>query len=444
MRVFAFSHPHTHPPFLSSSHLPPLVSDLMNSGFTISPSTFATLFPFYLTIERDLSITNLGYGWKRMYPFLTENHKFQENFTIEDPDIPSDFDSIQFHQNSPFSIVSKHDRFKFKGRMVSIDTDRMLFIGSPVAKDIDKIERFGLRYNNLLSHDLNDDISFKMEMQSIALEEAKQAAERLAKKQLEVHRRLVEEQELSELKTRFINTASHEFRTPLGIISSSAGLLEDYWHKLDDYKKKKHFNQIQSSVKHMNHLLEDVLLIEQTDAGKLACKKSLVSIGNFCQEVVDDLTIDKQNENRVLLEIDLPNSSRDSDLKIYADPKLLRQILINLVSNALKYSPIDTQSRLKVIIHSDSITFQVSDRGIGIVERDKASLFESFSRGSNVSNIQGTGLGLSIVKRCVDLHGGSIDFTSEVNFGTTFIVNLPLDPPEYRRDLLDKLATTNS
>jgi signal transduction histidine kinase len=112
---------------------------------------------------------------------------------------------------------------------------------------------------------------------------------------------------------------------------------------------------------------------------------------------------------------------------VWIDRKLVRQILFNLLSNALKYSDSDSEVNFEVEIDPDNILFRVTDRGIGILPEDRDKLFESFHRGSNVSTIQGTGLGLSIVKRCVDLHGGTIDLSSEVNVGSTFTVNLPLD-----------------
>ena len=108
------------------------------------------------------------------------------------------------------------------------------------------------------------------------------------------------------------------------------------------------------------------------------------------------------------------------------DSKLVRQILTNLLSNAIKYTLGDSQVQFDVMFTNKTVTFQITDRGIGISAEDRVRLFQSFHRGKNVNNIPGTGLGLSIVKRCVDLHGGTIDLTSEVNIGTTFIVNLPL------------------
>jgi signal transduction histidine kinase len=317
---------------------------------------------------------------------------------------------------------------KLKGQMVKIESDSIIFLGSPMIRKEATINRLGLESTDLLPQDPTKDLLFRLEVQSIALAEARKQAEDLAKKQIEIHQELIKEQELNELKSRFINTASHEFRTPLGIISSSAGLLEDYDGKLDINKKSKHFKQIQGSVKHMTNLLEDILMINQTDAGKLACKKSQLDLLAFCRELVEELITSKDTENRIMTIVSCLDQNIDltDGFTVWIDTKLVRQILTNLLSNGIKYSFPDSQVEFEITIDTNTVTFRVSDRGIGISEADQASLFEAFHRGSNVSNIQGTGLGLSIVKRCVDIHGGTIAVTSEIGVGTNFIVNLPI------------------
>ncbi len=402
----------------------------MKSGFCLSPDMFSTLFPFHLVIDRNLVVTQVGPILNRVFPYiLTENSKLQEHFRIRLPNTLMEFDEIRSHRQEVFVLVSRQNGVKLKGRMVEIDLDTILFLGSPVIRDVTKIDRLGLKLDDFLTYDPTADLMFQLEMQNIALTEAKQKAEALAKTQVEIHQKLVKEQELNELKTRFINTASHEFRTPLGIISSSAGLLEDYDHKLDITKKRKHFRQIQGSVKHMTTLLEDILLINQTDAGKLECKKSPVDLITFCQDLVEELGISKDAEHRLVMTFTCLNPKIDLDdgFPVYIDAKLVRQILTNLLSNGIKYSFPDSQVQFEIQIESHTVTFCIKDRGIGISETDQAGLFEAFHRGSNVSNIQGTGLGLSIVKRCVDLHGGTIRMISEVDVGSTFTVTLPIN-----------------
>lgn len=401
----------------------------MSPGFCLSSDLFAKLFPFHLAIDRSLNITHIGPILEENYPCIPgENKKFGEHFIIKKPAIDLDFDQIVSQQNLVFFIVSRHTGIKLKGQMINLEPDIILFLGSPVVRDPSKTDRLSLKLADFSDRDPTQDLLFRLDMQNIALAKAKQQAAAITKKQLETHQELLKEQELNELKTRFINTASHEFRTPLGIISSSAGLLEDYDHKLDITKKRKHFRQIQGSVKHMTTLLEDILLISQTDAGKLSCQRSAFDLIGFCQDLVDELVISKDAENRIVMTVSSLDSNIDlsGELPIWLDPKLTRQILTNLLSNGIKYSFPDTKIELDIQVNTSNITFRVSDCGIGISEADRVSLFEAFHRGSNVSNIQGTGLGLSIVKRCVDLQGGSISVTSEIGVGTNFIVNLPI------------------
>jgi signal transduction histidine kinase len=172
------------------------------------------------------------------------------------------------------------------------------------------------------------------------------------------------------------------------------------------------------------------LLIYQTDAGKLDCKRLPVDLIAFCHELIEEIELGSNAEGRFKFTVNCRNADVcvDDDVSIVnIDRKLVRQILTNLLSNAIKYSFPDTEVSFDLILDREQINFQIKDRGIGISPEDLARLFESFHRGNNVNNIPGTGLGLSIVKRCVEIHGGTIDLTSEVNIGTTFIVNLPLN-----------------
>lgn len=400
----------------------------MTFSFCPSADLFATLFPFHLILNRDLEIIQVGPVLHRLYPsILSKNKDFREHFWINKPDIIVSFETIKSQANTLFLIGSRDNNLEFKGQMLYVaSSELIIFVGSPVIRDLSKLSNYGLKLSDFLAHDPMTDLIFLIETQAVALFEAKYRTRKLAMQQAKTREALLQEQELSELKTRFINTASHEFRTPLGVISSSAGLLEDYGEKLNAEKKSKHFKQIQGSVKHMTNLLEDVLLINQSESGKLECKKSSIDLIDFCNEIVDEMTTFNDAENRFIMSIDSQLDIQDG-FSVFIDRKLVRQILINLLSNALKYSFPDTKIHFKIQVELHQIAFRVTDRGIGITAEDRVKLFESFHRGSNVSNIQGTGLGLSIVKRCVDIHGGTIDLTSEVNVGSTFTVSLPLD-----------------
>ena len=218
------------------------------------------------------------------------------------------------------------------------------------------------------------------------------------------------ERELNEMKSRFISTASHEFRTPLTAILSSAEFLQEYGDALKAEKRDRQFSRIKRSVHHMTQLLDDVLHISKVEAGKIELNLAPLDVREFCLELVDELQ-PSFPDRAIALEMDLavpvsPQSGKAPRL----DRKLLFHILSNLISNAVKYSPESPTVWLSVQYqHRERlITFKVCDRGIGIPKDDLERLFESFHRAGNVGAISGTGLGLAIVHRIVDAHGGCV------------------------------------
>ena len=249
----------------------------------------------------------------------------------------------------------------------------------------------------------------------------------------DIRRTLEQQQLLNELKSRFVTMASHEFRTPLASILSSSELLEHYSHKWSEEKKLSHLYRIQSSVKHMTGLLNDVLLLGKAEAGKLTLKPRQFNLVQFCQELVEEIKL-TTTTHQIILEVE--HCSRDSggcDWKtdgdkcgvVYMDDKIVRHIVTNLLSNAVKYSPKSDRVIFKVICQSQQAIFRVRDFGIGIPPEDRNQLFDSFHRANNVGSIPGTGLGLPIVKRSVDLHNGTISLESKMGVGTIFTVTLP-------------------
>ena len=241
-------------------------------------------------------------------------------------------------------------------------------------------------------------------------------------KQVEAELRsaLEKEKELSLLKSRFVTMTSHEFRTPLATILSSAELLEHYSHKWAERKKLQHLQRIQVAVKRMTGLLSDVLLIGKAEAGKLEFNPTLLDVTKFCRELVEEMQLTTDAHT-------ITFCSQGECVDAYMDEKLLLHILSNLLSNAIKYSPQGGTIRLDLIYKLGEVIFQIQDEGIGIPKVDQAQLFDSFQRASNVGTISGTGLGLAIVKRSVDVHGGQIRVESEVEVGTAFMVTLPLN-----------------
>lgn len=237
----------------------------------------------------------------------------------------------------------------------------------------------------------------------------------------ELRHALVKEKELSDLKSRIISVVSHEYRTPLATILSSTELLEHYGHSWAEDKKQRHFLRIQSSVHHLTRLVNDVLMFSKAEAGKLEFNPVSLDLVEFCRELVDELQMTagvKHNINFLCL---------GTQQKACLDERLLRQILTNLLSNALKYSPEGSKVQFELVFGEDILTFRIQDEGIGIPLKDQPHLFDVFYRSSNVGTISGTGLGLAIVKRCVDIHNGQITVESEQGVGTMFTVILPLN-----------------
>lgn len=254
----------------------------------------------------------------------------------------------------------------------------------------------------------------------IALSQS-QLVDSLRRSEEEILKALAKERELGELKSRFVSMVSHEFRTPLTTIQSSTELLQHYeWTPEEEQER---FEQIHAAVKHMTQLLEDVLLIGKAEAGQLRFNPELIDLTNFCQQSVTDLQFTAGKKHCLTFE------TLGQETLVWCDLKLLRQILSNLLFNAVKYSPEGGNVDLVLKYLPGNVELEVSDQGIGIPEAELHQLFEAFFRATNVETIQGTGLGLTIVKRCVDLHRGSIRVNSQVGVGTTFTITLPLNQP---------------
>lgn len=239
---------------------------------------------------------------------------------------------------------------------------------------------------------------------------------------------LVEEQALNELKSRFVSIVSHEFRNPLNVILFAIDLLTQYADQLPAEKKQLYFSRARESVLRMQELLEKVLVIGKTEAGKLECYPNPIDLVAVCQDIIHEAQSNTVSDRVIQFHAD-----RAAQMLCCLDESLVRHILSNLLSNALKYSSPASPIRLAVSATLTTVTFQVQDHGIGIPAADQAHLFDAFHRASNAQTIPGTGLGLSIVKQCVDTHGGKISFQSLINVGTTFTVVLPQSRPESQK-----------
>lgn len=247
---------------------------------------------------------------------------------------------------------------------------------------------------------------------------------------VEITKALSAEKHLNTLKSQFITSASHQFRTPLAVISSSAGVLEDYYDKLEAIKRQKHLRRIQEAVHHMVNILEDILMIEQMEKGKLKCNIQTIDLNQFYENLVKEFAL-SDSQFRIVVSYSTATETHASSsniavaTRISVDEQLIRQILSNLLSNALKYSPPDSPVFFDIRYRLQRVEFEIRDQGIGIPKDDLAEIFTPFHRGSNVGTTPGTGLGLTLVKRCVTLHNGTIAIHSESGSGTCVKVHIP-------------------
>ena len=230
---------------------------------------------------------------------------------------------------------------------------------------------------------------------------------------------LEKERELNELKSRFVSLASHEFRTPLSAVMSSASLISQYNGRGELEKVNKHIQRIKSSVVHLTNILNDFLSLGKLEEGKVDVAKESIDLEYFLSEIEEELKTTLKEGQHINIHLGKGLKSVKSDTRI------LRNILFNLISNASKYSAEHKSIYLTVEPAGDSIIFGIRDEGIGIPEADFKHMFERFYRATNAGTIQGTGLGLNIVKRYVELLGGTVDFASKLGSGSTFTITFP-------------------
>lgn len=236
----------------------------------------------------------------------------------------------------------------------------------------------------------------------------------------ELHKAIAREKELGQLRSNFVSMVSHEFRTPLGIIMSSAEILAEYLDQLELAEREQHLHSITRNAKRMGDMMEEVLVLSRLDAGKMEFNPELLDFSGLCARVVEEVL--SATDRRCPVELRTEGLMRD----VRADEGLMRHIFTNLLSNAVKYSEPGELIVLNIRREGAEAVCVIRDRGIGIPSEDREWLFNAFQRGRNVGQRPGTGLGLVIVKRCVDLHGGNIGLESLPGQGTTVTVRLPL------------------
>ncbi len=253
----------------------------------------------------------------------------------------------------------------------------------------------------------------------IEISERKKVEEALIDSQKELRSSLEKEKELSELKSRFVSMASHEFRTPLSTILSSASLIGKYTEGVQQDRRQKHIDRIKSMVNTLTAVLNDFLSLSKLEEGRIQVVPEEFMFNKFCQAVFEEVWPLLKKDQQ------LNHEALPDEAEVFHDKQLIRNILFNLISNAIKYSPEGSTIHCRTRMAKDMIHIEIEDQGMGIPEADQKHLFTRFFRASNAINIQGTGLGLNIVRSYIDLLKGKISFNSVEGQGTTFYVQIP-------------------
>ncbi len=231
---------------------------------------------------------------------------------------------------------------------------------------------------------------------------------------------LKKEKELNDLKSSFISVASHEFRTPLSAILTSAILIGKQNREGKEEKRERYLDQIERNVNHLVVILNDFLSLGKLDEGKVVPIQESFDLIEFSSSLVKETIIGLKKDQTITILKDIET------LFINLDVKLLRHVLMNLLNNASKYSPPGSNISLKIFKKHDNVLIQISDKGIGIPEEEQSNLYQRFFRATNAVNIEGTGLGLNIVKNYTELMGGSLTFKTKINKGSIFTVEFPI------------------
>lgn len=268
---------------------------------------------------------------------------------------------------------------------------------------------------NLEIQKLNSELEERVAQRTRELADA---LKKLENSQEEVLRALEKERELNDMKSKFVTIASHEFRTPLATILSSASLIGRYSTGEEEDKRQKHVQRIKSAVNNLTEILNDFLSIGRLEEGMVHAIPVHINLPDFCRELVDEVRgLCKEGQTMFYEHV--------GEDEVWLDKHLLKNVLINLLSNAIKYSGVNKEIRLRTFTEDEHVGFEIEDQGIGIPEKDQAYVFDRFFRANNAGNVQGTGLGLNIVKKYIDVLKGDISFTSTYGVGSTFKVVLP-------------------
>lgn len=351
--------------------------------------------------------------------FRTQHHELREGFYKEPSNRSMGHNRDLYGRKKdgsdlPLEVSLSHYRHAGELFVIAfiVDITRRKEIEANMVRQQQELEKISSEIRKL-----NAQLEAKVEERTVILKEALQ---RLEESQIELSEALDKEKQLNEIKSRFVSMASHEFRTPLSTVLSSASLLSKYTKEEEQEQRNRHIGKIKNSVKHLNDILEDFLSLGKLDEGKVAAHLSVFDLKEFIEDTCDELKgLLKPGQEIV--------HDHAAAAVVRSDKKLLRNILFNLISNAIKFSREGARIGLRSDLTGNGFSICVKDNGIGISETDQEHLFSSFFRAANATNIQGTGLGLHLVKRYADLLGGIINLQSQLDEGTSVTIFIPVN-----------------
>ncbi len=323
-------------------------------------------------------------------------------------------DNLQL-AHKQLSEINKHLEDRVSQRTIALQNE---------IKERKKAENEIKELNKVLEYKVNErtaDLERTLNRLQLEIYEKTRAQQALIAAKEEVTRALTKEKELNELKSRFISMVSHEYRTPLTVIMTSTYLLEKYFSLGNHNRFEEQIKKIQISVTEMTALLENILFIGKSDAGKVDYNPQKFDLIEFCKSILHEVQL--LDDYKHVFEF----RYFQSNIIVTTDQKYLRHIISNLLSNAAKYSQIGETVKLEIEKNDKSIIIKIEDYGIGISSSDLEHIYEPFFRADSVSKISGTGLGLSIVRYCSDLINAEISVDSKISEGTTFCVKLPMN-----------------
>ena len=392
------------------------------------------LFPFHLLINNHLIIETCGTSMKKLHDNCN-GELFTDCFQLLRPVKNNiNFKVLVELVDQLVLIILKNGpnvSTTLKGQFVYLAAEhKLLFTGTPWFNTIEELRKANLMINDFPHHNPTIDLLHMVKTQEIINQDLNQLVITIneQKNKLKIGEEqilisLQKERELSQIKSNYVNLASHEFRTPLACIRSSIELMQIISTRPGNQLKNiiKHQNNIVLEVDHLNELIDEVLTVGKIEASRFTCKKESVDLRFFLLKIIDSLN-SIQDDGRVITLL-----VTDQPMQIMADPMLLKHILSNLLSNSFKYSKGKQQPAVTIIYQKENVQIEITDFGIGIPLHQQDKIFQAFFRADNVDHISGTGLGMFITKNFIELHGGNISFKSIPKKGTSFLMTLPLN-----------------